>query len=174
MSAYHGNNYLPLLERFYRSHRPALFTLVDALEMEPTTADRSVLDAVEFIRANRDRRGDWIEEKTAYTRDGQQFTVAIDVDAFASVGWRKVLRDKDRPGMLSRRHLEVCVFSHLAAELRSSDSAVTRSDSYANLGAQLMSWEECEPLAAQFCEQAGIPTEAVVLRSTRATRPTPT
>lgn len=57
VSAYHGNNYLPLLARFYRSHRPASFTLVDALEMEPTTADCSVLDAVEFIRANRDRRG---------------------------------------------------------------------------------------------------------------------
>ena len=121
VSAYHGNNYLPLLEGFYRSHRPALFTLVDALEMEPTTADRSVLDAVEFIRANRNRRGDWIEEKTTHTRDGQQVTVAIDVNAFASAGWRKTLRAKDRPGMLSRRHLEVCVFSHLAAELRSGD-----------------------------------------------------
>jgi hypothetical protein len=86
--------------------------------------------------------------------------VAIDVDAFASVGWRKVLRDKDRPGMLARRHLEVCVFSHVAVELRSGDIAVAGSDSYADLGAQLMSWEECAPLAAQFCEQAGIPAEA--------------
>jgi hypothetical protein len=163
VSAYHGNNYLPLLEGFYRSHRPALFTLVDALEMDPTTADRSVVDAVEFIRANRDRRSDWIEEKTTHTRDGQQVTVAIDVDAFASLGWRKTLRDKNRPGMLSRRHLEACVFSHLAAELRSGDIAVAGSDSYANLSAQLMSWEECEPLAAQFCEQAGIPAEASAL-----------
>jgi TnpA family transposase len=163
VSAYHGNNYLPLLEVFYRSHRPALFTLVDALEMAPTTADRSVADAVEFIRANRDRRSDWIEEKTTHTRDGQQVTVAIDVDAFAGVMWRKVLRDKHRPGMLSRRHLEVCVFSHLAAELRSGDIAVVGSDSYADLGAQLMSWEQCAPLAAQFCEQAGIPAQAPAL-----------
>jgi hypothetical protein len=160
VSAYHGNNYLPLLEGFYRSHRPTLFTLVDALEMEPTTADRSVLDAVEFIRANRDRRSEWIPETTVHTRDGRQLTVTIDVDAFATVAWRKVLRHKERPGMLTRRHLEVCVFSHLAAELRSGDIAVVGSDSYANLSAQLMSWEECEPLAAQFCEQAGMPTDA--------------
>ncbi|MBA8963193.1 hypothetical protein JOJ86_004409 [Rhodococcus percolatus] len=164
VSAYHGNNYLPLLERFYRSHRPALFTLADALDMVPTTADRSVLDAVEFIRANRHRRGDWIEETTTHSRDGQQHTVTVDVDTFASVMWRKVLRDgKNRPGMLSRRHLEVCVFSHLAAELRSGDVAVVGSDSYADLGAQLMSWDECAPLAAQFCEQAGIPAEAPAL-----------
>lgn len=163
VSAYHGNNYLPLLERFYRSHRPALFTLVDALDMVPTTADRSVLDAVEFIRANRHRRGDWIEDTTTHSGDGQQHTVTVDVDAFASVVWRKVLREKNRPGMLSRRHLEVCVFSHLAAELRSGDVAVVGSDSYANLNTQLMSWDECAPLAAQFCEQAGIPTEAEAL-----------
>jgi hypothetical protein len=160
VSAYRGNNYLPLLEGFYRSHRPALFTLVDALELTSTTADRSMLDAVEFIRVNRDRRSEWIPETTVHTRDGQQVTVSVDVDAFATVAWRKVLQHKDRPGMLARRHLEVCVFSHLAAELRSGDIAVTGSDSYADLGAQLMSWEECAPLAAQFCEQAGIPTEA--------------
>jgi len=59
--------------------------------------------------------------------------------------------------MLVRRHLEVCVFSYLAAELRSGDIAVAGSDSYANLHDQLMSWEECRPLAAAFCAQAGIP-----------------
>jgi TnpA family transposase len=163
VSACHGNNYLPLLERFYRSHRPALFTLVDAIELEATSADRSVLDAVEFIRANRDRRSDWISQTTQVEVDGQHSTVSIDVDAFASDVWRKVLRDRQRPQMLARRHLEVCVFSYLAAELRSGDIAVTGSDSYANLHAQLMTWDECQPLAADFCAQAGIPIDAAKL-----------
>lgn len=161
VSAYHGNNYLPLLERFYRSHRPVLFTLVDAIELEAVGADRSVLDAVEFIRANRDRRSDWIPEMTPVEVDGEPpTTVSVDVDAFPSDVWRKVLRDRQRPGMLARRHLEVCVFSYLAAELRSGDIAVAGSDSYANLHAQLMTCDECQPLAADFCAQA-------VSRSTR-------
>ena len=62
VAAHHGNNYLPLLEAYYKSHRPVLFTLVDAIELEATSAERAVLDALEFVRANRDRRGDWIEE----------------------------------------------------------------------------------------------------------------
>lgn len=49
--------------------------------------------------------------------------------------------------------------------LRSGDVAVAGSDSYANLNSQLISWDECAPLAAQFCEQAGIPTEAAALVS---------
>jgi hypothetical protein len=163
VAAHHGNNYLPLLERYYKSHRPVLFALVDAIELEAASAERAVLDALEFIRANRDRRGDWIEESTVHTRDGKKVTVAVDIDAFAGPMWKRTLRDKRRPGMLARRHLEVCVFSHLAAELRSGDIAVVGSDSYANLHSQLMSWEDCESLVAGFCEQAGIPPDAKAL-----------
>jgi hypothetical protein len=39
------------------------------------------------------------------------------------------------------------------------DIAVVGADSYANLHAQLMSWDECVPLAEQFCGQAGIPSD---------------
>jgi TnpA family transposase len=163
VAAHHGNNYLPLLERYYKSHRPVLFALVDAIELEAASAERAVLDALEFIRANRDRRGDWVEESTVHTRDGKKVTVAVDIDAFAGPMWKRTLRDRRRPGMLARRHLEVCVFSHLAAELRSGDIAVVGSDSYANLHSQLMSWEDCEPLVAGFCEQAGIPPDAKAL-----------
>ncbi|MFG1711069.1 hypothetical protein ACFLIM_48725 [Nonomuraea sp. M3C6] len=38
ISAHHGNNYLPLLEQYYSSHRAALFTLLDAIELEANMA----------------------------------------------------------------------------------------------------------------------------------------
>ena len=155
VAAFHGNNYLPLLEAFYRSHQAVLFTLVDAIELEATSAERGVLDALEFIRAVRHRRGEWIEETCVVNRGNEQVRVSIDINAFASEMWKRTLRDKRRPGMLARRQLEVCVFSHLAAELRSGDLAVAGSDSYANLHAQMMTWEECEAEVADFCEQAG-------------------
>jgi hypothetical protein len=164
VSAHHGNNYLPLLDQHYRSHRSALFTLVNAIDLEPATAERSVVDAVEFLRALRGAKAAFVPERVTVERPGPDgepaaVTLSIDVDAFASVMWRKILRDKDKPGMLVRRHLEVCVLSYLAAELRSGDIAVAGSESYANLHDQLMSWEECQPLVARFCEQAGIPAE---------------
>ncbi|MFG6200683.1 hypothetical protein [Nonomuraea sp. JJY05] len=126
VAAHHGNNYLPLCEQYYKSHRPTLFALVDAVELEATSAERAVLDALEFVRANRDadRRAEWIEESVLVERDGKQVVLTIDVDAFAGPLWKRTLRDRRRPGMLARRHLEVCVFSHLAAELRSGDIAV--------------------------------------------------
>ncbi|MGH7745961.1 MAG: Tn3 family transposase, partial [Candidatus Dormibacteria bacterium] len=147
----------------YKSHRVALFTLVDSVAFEATSEDRSVLDALEFVRAVRGRRGDWIEETVIPGRGKEKAEVSIDITTFASDLWRRTLRDKRRPGMLGRRHLEVCVFSHLAAELRSGDIAVVGSDSYANLHVQMMSWQECRGEVADFCAQAGIPTDAKAL-----------
>ena len=39
MSAHHGNNYLPLLEKFYKSHRSALFTLLNLLGLPKPLRD---------------------------------------------------------------------------------------------------------------------------------------
>jgi TnpA family transposase len=95
-------------------------------------------------------------------RGADAATMVIDID-FVTEAWRKILCVKDRPGKLVRRHLEVCVFSYLASELRSGDIAVVGADSYANLHAQLMSWDECAPLAEQFCGQTGIPSNPTQL-----------
>lgn len=35
LAAYHGDNYLPLLDRFYRSHRALLLRLAGVLVLEP-------------------------------------------------------------------------------------------------------------------------------------------
>ncbi|THV42673.1 Tn3 family transposase [Glycomyces buryatensis] len=164
VAAHHGNNYLPLLEGFFKSHRPVLFTLLDALELEATTAETAVLDAVAFLKANRHRIGAHVPETAVIDHeDGTQTILKCDVDAFASGDWKKILRDKHQPGKLVRRHLEICIFSYLAAELRSGDIAVVGADSYANLHDQLMDWDECRSLAEEFCDQAGLPATGAEL-----------
>jgi hypothetical protein len=110
-----------------------------------------VLDAVAFLKANRHRIGELVADHYA---DGTPLDLS-----FTSEPWQQVLRSRRKPGRLYRRHLEVCVFSHLAAELRSGDVAVVGSDAYANLYDQLMSWRECQPLVADYCAEAGIPTD---------------
>jgi hypothetical protein len=151
VSAHHGNNYAPLMERYYRSHRSVLFTLLDVLELEATSTDHSVLDAVKFLRANRHRVGEYLPDH----HEGSPVEVS-----FAGEIWQAILRDRRRPGRLRRRHFEMCVFAHLAAELRSGDIAVVGSDSYANLHAQLMPWSEGEPLVGEYCAQGGLPATA--------------
>jgi hypothetical protein len=44
--------------------------------------------------------------------------------SFASGDWNIAIRDREHPGMFVRRHLEACVFTYLAEELRTGDIAV--------------------------------------------------
>ena len=61
---------------------------------------------------------------------------------FASVQWQRlVLEQLEQPKRMNRRHLEVCVFSYLAAELKSGDICVLGSGDYADYREQLLSWE---------------------------------
>ena len=78
--------------------------------------------------------------------------------SFASERWRElVVADLgDGRPMLARRHLEACVFSCLARELKTGDLSVEGSDEYADHREQLLPWEECEPLVAQHCEELGL------------------
>ena len=147
--AHHGNNPVPLMERYYRSHRAALFALLEVLELEATSTDRRIIDAVEVLRASRHRIGEYLP--------GYHQGQPVDT-FFAGEGWQATLRDRRHPTRLRRRQFEVCVFAHLADELRSGD--VAGSESYANLHTQLMSWAECQPLVAGYCAQAGIAATA--------------
>ncbi|MEL7225873.1 MAG: transposase, partial [Cyanobacteria bacterium J06576_12] len=83
----------------------------------------------------------------------------LDIDvSFMSRAWRQlVIVSVDGQQKLVRQHLEVCVFASLAVALKTGDAYVVGSEEYADFRAQLLPWEECEPLVADYCEQLGIP-----------------
>nr|WP_254904535.1 DUF4158 domain-containing protein [Bacillus thuringiensis] len=56
LSSYNGNNYLPLLEKFYNSHRKTLFRLISLLKLDSTTQDDSLIKALQFLLLNENRR----------------------------------------------------------------------------------------------------------------------
>lgn len=45
MAAYHGNNYLPLLWRSFKSHRAVIFRFLKSVQAHATSQDQSVVDA---------------------------------------------------------------------------------------------------------------------------------
>ena len=147
LSAFHGNNYFPLLWRLYRSHRSALFRLISALEFKSTSRDDSMIMALEFLIASENRRGDNLE-------------AAVDL-SFAEEKWREiVLKTVDGLPAYDRKLFEVCVFSHLAQELKSGDIAVIGSEEYGDYRDGLLDWEECEPMVEEYCREVELPAYA--------------
>lgn len=143
-SAFHGNNYLPLLWKIYRNHRKNLFCLVNSLEFSSTSRDNSMLSALEFLIENQNRKSELPEP-------------AVDL-SFAEEKWREaVLKMVDGLPFYDRKMFEVCVFSHLAQELKSGDIAVIGSEDFGDYRDGLLDWIECEPLVKQFCTEVDLP-----------------
>ncbi|EMR0715197.1 Tn3 family transposase, partial [Pseudomonas aeruginosa] len=142
-----GNNYLPLIWRHFKSHRSLLFRLSHLLQLEPTTQDRSLIQALQLIQDSENLHREWIDEH-------------VDL-SFASDRWVKIVRRPTSEGPpTNRRYLEVCVFSYLASELRSGDLCVQGSESFADYRKQLLPWEECLQRLPAYCEKVGLPTTA--------------
>lgn len=145
--AYSGDNYQPLLWRHYRHDRRALFRLIRHLMLHSTSQDQSLTHAVRYLLANEERRSDWLPNE-------------VDL-SFASERWLRIIYGMGQgERMLRRRHFEVCVFAHLAAELKSGDMSIAGSDEYADYREQLLSWEACEPLVADYCRELELPMTA--------------
>lgn len=147
VSAYHDDNYLPLLWDYYHSHRQALFRLAHQLQIQAATQDKLVLDALHFIQRHQHQtRNYWPDEISL---------------AFASSRWISQIRTTHQGvPVLDRRMLEMCVFTYVANHLRSGDLYVAGSEEYADYRTQLLPWTECEKRLATYCETVGLPTTA--------------
>ena len=111
------------------------------------TQDQSVIDAVTFLLDNEHRRGKWLPP-----------TIELD---FVSEAWRKlIMTHKGNNPMYLRRPFEICIFSHLATELKTGNICVEGSESFADYREQLLSWEQCQKSLQSYCEELDFPTEA--------------
>lgn len=147
VSAHHGDRYQPFVKHFYGSHRRALYRVIKTLDLRSTTSDQDLINAMQFIIAN--------EHST------KQYLEATFELSFASQKWqRTVLVRRKGKWWFRRHHLETCVFSYLAEELKSGDICVQGSEQFADYRDQLLSWEECEPKVAAYCSQLGLPATA--------------
>ncbi|BAQ63191.1 mobile element protein (plasmid) [Geminocystis sp. NIES-3708] len=153
INAYKGNNYLPFIWRFYKSHRSAFFRLLNSLQLESTTINNRLMDAVNFLLINQSKKGEYLSAE-------------VDI-SFASQQWQKLVFYEHQSGTkFVRRYFEVCVFSYLAWELKSGDICIKGSSEYADWRKQLLSWNECQIILDKYCQDLELPNTAESLVNT--------
>ncbi len=177
--ATHGDNHVPLVARHFRKDRASMLAMVGVLDLEATSADRSVLELLDYMREHTVLTRDHIPDRIPVfdehgrtvidERTGEQRMRVFDT-SFASDNWNKAIRDRARPGMFVRRHLEACVLTYLAEELRTGDIAVLGAATYANWADQLLTPAEAAVLLPGFCAEVGIPDTAAEFRMDLQTR----
>jgi TnpA family transposase len=139
VSAYHNDNYRPLIWGFYSPYRAELFRLSHVLTFRSATHDQSLIEALHFIQRFQNAR-----------RDHLPYEISLD---FASVRWQALVRTRrNMETVLNRRQLEVCVFHYLDHGLRCGDVYVEGSEAYADYRQQLLAWDECLPRVPVYCQ----------------------
>ncbi|WP_327581817.1 Tn3 family transposase [Nonomuraea sp. NBC_00507] len=154
VTAYQHDNHELLIQQFFKADRSTMLALAAVLRFKATSADRSVLDALEHALTYWGKTRDFIPGRDANGR-------SLDL-RFASANWQRAVRDRKHPGMLVKRHFEAMVFAYLAEELRTGDVAVEGAAEYGDWSSHLLSFEECRPLLAAYCAEAGLPESAAV------------
>lgn len=144
VTAYHHNNYLPLLWPAHANNRAVIFRVLDLITIRSSTQDQSLLRALSFIRQHRSSR---------------KKCLPAEVDlSFASQRWQAFVHTKENGRlMLDRRALEVCVFSHVAEALAGTDLYVEDSGEYSDYRRQLLSLSECEKRLPEYCQLLDLP-----------------
>ena len=143
VSALHRDNELPLLWPIHVRYRNLLFRLLDLMDIQSATQDRSLLNALAVVSKHRHARRNELAE-------------VVDI-GFASQRWQSYVgKRRSGSGVIERRALEVCVFVHLAEALQTGDLYVVGAEDFADYRAQLLSWSECEKRLPAYCAVLGI------------------
>jgi TnpA family transposase len=147
VTAFHNDNYLPLLWPSHSNHRSTLFRLLDLLTLGSSTRDTRVLEALDVVRQHQHSRR-------------EALSVSLDL-GFASQRWQAFVRKSENGEILLGRHaLELCVFMYLAEALQSGDLYVIGSGAYDDYRAQLLPWEECARRLEDYGAAVGLPNDA--------------
>ena len=143
VSAYHQNNYLPLMWDIHAKNRTVLFRLLGLLKIGSASQDEKLIKALAYVREHRTAR-----------RDVLPYDIDLD---FSSQNWRNfVITRENKTRVLDRRALEVCVFTHVADALACGNLYVESAETYNDPRAQLLPWDECETRLAGYCGGVGI------------------
>jgi TnpA family transposase len=147
MLALNSNSHLPLLWEYFAPKRSTLIKLICILKIQTASNDYSLIKALEIILANADSRQELLRNN------------GMDM-SFTSEKWKNLIYTNSEKTSISRRHLEMAVFSALADELKSGDVFISGAENYADYRSELLPWDECQPLLAEYCREIGFPHNA--------------
>lgn len=160
---YAGNNYLPFLPKLFKSHRKVCFDILELLRPVSTTEDRSLEEAVAFLRRNREARGERLPVTwTEAAADGRKTQVSLSLSWIPRRWWEAVTGIPVREIPLQsvdRKYFELCIFSCVMQELKSGDLCIPGAERFGDYRDQLISWQEYEAKAETYCRQVGISSD---------------
>nr|WP_255435175.1 Tn3 family transposase [Rhodoferax sp. BLA1] len=154
--AFAGNNYYPFMLQPYRSKRALLFQCLDAMKLKSSSTDDSLLRAIAWVAQFRSSHKEHIPASVGAD--------SVNLDWLVDKKWRTLIEGKGAQlGLMHRKYLELCIFSHVMEELKSGDLYVQNSDQFDDYREHLVSWTQFEAEVADYASMVGLPVEGDAL-----------
>src|SRR5262249_48918251 len=107
------NNYLGFLWKRYRAYRTALFSLIDELRFIAPGSDKSLEEAIAFVRHHHRNNCDRVKPESGGRR--------LNLDWAPDRWWKQVTgveRRTSKVEQVDRHYFEMCVFTSIAESLQ--------------------------------------------------------
>ncbi|MBN8503167.1 MAG: Tn3 family transposase [Burkholderiales bacterium] len=154
--AFAGNNYYPFMLQPYRSKRALLFQCLDAMLLKSSSPDDSLLRAIAWMSQYRSSHKEHVRADAGFG--------VVDLDWLTDKKWRALIEGSDASsGLVHRKYLELCVFSHVMEELKSGDLYVQNSDQFDDYRDHLVSWEQFDAEVGDYSAMVGLPADGSAL-----------
>ena len=159
-----GNNHFPFLRRFYHPRRAVLMQALASLDLRSTSQDTSVVEAVAFMLAHREKRRPklTVVDQERLPDGSERVRPLLNLSFIADKWWPLVTGQhaREKPvTTVERCYFEVCVMTQVMLDLKSGDLYVPGSEAFGDYRQQLVSWEDYAREIAAYGEQAGVSTE---------------
>ena len=157
-----GKNHFRFLWSAFKSSRAVFFNILSDLTFISTSEDTAIEQAIEFAKAHRNIKKDWILLSSDQKRIGHPPIIMDNLSWIPDNWWKFVTGQKHRqprPNKINRRNFELCLFSQIVLSLKSSDLCVKDSEQYADYRHRFVSWDEYYSEIDRYGERVGLPIE---------------
>ena len=141
------------MQKPYKNKRYLLFELLEQLNIQSSSNDKSIGTAISFIKHHRSSHSEWISIVDEELQP--DLTILSEAWFKAVTGFKKgITVDK-----INRLYYEMAIFSVLAGDLNCGDAYIEEAYVYDDPNKQLISWNEFDLEVDDYCKLTSQPRE---------------
>lgn len=156
--AFASNNFWPFMLSSYHQSRSVLFSCLQALDLQSTSRDDTLIRAIRFVLQHKSSHKEWLSITSSVSAHRNQISLQ-----WLPEQWRKLVTGQTSPSakvtQIHRKYFEMFVFVQVQLELNNGDLIVRGSDQYSDYREQQVSENEYLAQIEEYGQLVNLPVK---------------